>query len=623
MDKKSSRSMEAERPDAFGKTADGKPKAYDPDDEHGANKTAQIGIAAASVIYLGILVMTLMDWTRFSIKEYLILLGVFVAALLANIILRPLLDKKAPWLNKYFLVGALFVACISIQATTQLFGALFLAFPILLACRYHDRKFLRAVVVTAFLSVIAKELICKAIGTYDLNVISVLDGTTISDGAHFQSEVMRFVDKNTYFRDISIFSVIPQWIQLCIITTVASLLANNGRVLRARELESIRREAQAEREMESAKDIQMGLLPDAFDIGEGFDLFASSVPAKNVGGDFYDCYMIDDTHLAITIADVSGKGMPAALFMATTKMCIRDYVMIGLDAGEALTRVNRAIGAGNKQGMFVTAWLGVLDLSSGVLRFVNAGHNLPLLRKNDGEYRYLCMKRNLILGALDDFSYTDESMTLEPGDSLLFYTDGVTEARNTKNELFGDDRLRAFMNGLKSSGSEETVRAVNEEVVRFTGDAEPYDDVTLLALRYDGPAEEKMSRIFPAEEEEYPAVKAFVEEAMESFGASDDASRAIHVAADELFTNVAKYSYPDRDGEVELRLIKKDETISMCVIDSGIPFNPLTKKQENVVSDEGEIRIGGLGISVVKQLMDDFCYSYVEEKNIVTVTKAR
>ena len=595
-------------------------KTYDLEDERGANQTAQIAIAAASVIYLGIFIMVLLDLTRFSLLNFLALFAFFAAAVLINIALYPVVRKRAPWLRKYLLIGVIFVACISVQASTQLLGALFLAFPILLACRYHDRNFMISVIGASFLSVLAKELLCWKIGTYDLNVVSLVDNVLIADGRYFQSSVMPYINMQTYLRDVLLFSVLPQWVQLLIITVVAGLLGNNGRALRNHQREAIRREAAVESELDNAREIQMGLLPEDFRFGDGVDLFASSVPAKNVGGDFYDCFMLDSHHIAIVIADVSGKGMPAALFMATTKMCIRDYASVGLKAEEVFTRVNSSICENNKKGMFVTAWLGILDLSTGVLDYVNAGHNPPLVRGRDGVFKFLAMKTNLILGAYESYTYRGERLVMAPGDAIVLYTDGVTESRTEAAELFGNDRLARLLNRQGGLTGAEIVKAVNDGVNRFAGACEQYDDITVLALNYRGLAESMQRETFPAQLEEYPAVKEFVDRALRQLGAEDKTVHRFLVAADELFTNVAKYAYPNRDGTVELRVTGANGKLSLTLLDSGIPFNPLTKKQESAFPETGERRLGGLGITVVKSMMDEVTYSYVENKNIVTVS---
>ena len=457
-------------------------------DEVNANITAQIAIASCALLYIGLLVAVLTGVTRYTIREYAIMLLFFLAAVGAVMLTYNWCRRHCDYVIKYLMMGVLFMAGISLEGYTRMMMPLLLSFPIMLACRYHNRRFLNHVIVCSFLSILLKEFVGWAIGMYDLNVVSILNNTLIENGREFQSGVMPYVDMTYYLNDVIVFAVLPECVQLMVITVLAILLGKNGRSLRAHQLQSIRREAAVEREMENAREIQMGLLPDEFDFAAGVELYASSRPAKNVGGDFYDCFMADERHLAIVIADVSGKGMPASLFMATTKMSIRDHVAVSAEPADIFTRVNAAVCVGNRMGLFVTAWLGLLDLESGQLRYVNAGHNPPLVRRGDGAYEYLAMKKNLVLGAFDTYRYKSEELTLAPGDRLVLYTDGVTESRNPAGELMGEERLASFLNARTAANSRETVDQINAEVDRYAAGEDQYDDVTVLALRFEGRA---------------------------------------------------------------------------------------------------------------------------------------
>ena len=238
-------------------------------------------------------------------------------------------------------------------------------------------------------------------------------------------------------------------------------------------------------DLQIAASIQMSMLPEESRQEAGrYSLFASMTPAKEVGGDFYDHFMTDDTHLAFLAADVSGKGTPAALFMMRAITTIRSYAASGLSLEEIMNRTNFSLCENNKDGYFVTAWLGILDLTSGKLSFVNAGHTVPVLKKEDGSAALIQMKRNIVLGVFEKFSYKAESMQLSKGDLLFLYTDGVTEAQNSDRALFGDDRLLAAAAGSPDMPEDfcgEMLAAVNA----FSGDAPQFDDITMLAVKYE------------------------------------------------------------------------------------------------------------------------------------------
>lgn len=238
-------------------------------------------------------------------------------------------------------------------------------------------------------------------------------------------------------------------------------------------------------DLQIAASIQMSMLPEESRGEEGcYSLFASMTPAKEVGGDFYDHFMTDDTHLVFLVADVSGKGTPAALFMMRAITIIRSYASSGLSPEEIMNRTNLSLCENNKDGYFVTAWLGILDLASASLSFVNAGHTAPVLRKKDGSAVFIQMKRNIVLGVFDSFSYKAESIQLSEGDMLFLYTDGVTEAQNRDEVLFGNERLLTAAEHSPNNAMalcKEMLSAVNI----FSGDAPQFDDITMLAIKYE------------------------------------------------------------------------------------------------------------------------------------------
>lgn len=243
-----------------------------------------------------------------------------------------------------------------------------------------------------------------------------------------------------------------------------------------------------ETELGYAKSIQASALPSVFppypDKTAIFDIYATMKPAREVGGDFYDFFLVGNDRLAFTVADVSGKGIPAALFMMRAKALIKSSVETDLDVGEVLTSVNHSLCEGNRTGMFVTAWLGILNLDTGVLEYANAGHNRPLIRTSGGTYEYVCSKANFILAGIDGIEYCRETVQLSHGDEIFAYTDGVTEATTLEEQLYGDDRLRDILNASRGKTSREICEAVQNDIERFTGNAAQFDDITMLSIKY-------------------------------------------------------------------------------------------------------------------------------------------
>ena len=240
-------------------------------------------------------------------------------------------------------------------------------------------------------------------------------------------------------------------------------------------------------ELNVATQIQADMLPrifPAFPEREEFDIYATMNPAKEVGGDFYDFFLIDEDHLAVVIADVSGKGVPAALFMVIAKTLIKNHAQNRETPGSVFTQTNAQLCEGNDAGLFVTAWMGVLEISTGQFVYVNAGHNPPLLKHAGGGYEWLKSRPGFVLAGMEGIRYRENSLQMEPGDCLYLYTDGVTEATNEKQELFGEIRLQTVLNETPDLPVDRLLQKVKQSIDTFAGEAEQFDDITMLGLEY-------------------------------------------------------------------------------------------------------------------------------------------
>ena len=245
----------------------------------------------------------------------------------------------------------------------------------------------------------------------------------------------------------------------------------------------------ARTEMELAANIQKDSLPNvfpAFPDRQEFEIYASMNPAKEVGGDFYDFYLIDEDHLCLLIADVSGKGVPAALFMMMAKSLLQSLAAEGNSPQEILQKANTQICANNKEKMFVTVWLGILEISTGILIAVNAGHERPIIKAPGGDFEVLVEKHGFVLGAMARMKYKQYEIRLEPGMKLFVYTDGVPEATNHNEEMFGMERTVQALNAVKDGNPEQILEGTEQAVAEFVGDAEQFDDLTMLCLEYKG-----------------------------------------------------------------------------------------------------------------------------------------
>ena len=240
-------------------------------------------------------------------------------------------------------------------------------------------------------------------------------------------------------------------------------------------------------ELNVATQIQADMLPrifPAFPERQEFEVYATMNPAKEVGGDFYDFFLVDDDHLAVVIADVSGKGVPAALFMVIAKTLIKNHAQNRETPGEVFTQTNAQLCEGNDAGLFVTAWMGVLEISTGKFVYVNAGHNPPLLKRAGGQYEWLKSRPGFVLAGMEGIRYRENTLELLPGDTLYLYTDGVTEATSSAQELYGEERLQAALNEASELPVSQLLPRIKNCIDTFVGDAEQFDDITMLGLQY-------------------------------------------------------------------------------------------------------------------------------------------
>jgi sigma-B regulation protein RsbU (phosphoserine phosphatase) len=258
------------------------------------------------------------------------------------------------------------------------------------------------------------------------------------------------------------------------------------------ETEITRITAERERistEMHMAARIQESMLPNTFppypEIPE-FDIYATMSPAKEVGGDFYDFFLIDEDHLCMVMADVSGKGIPGALFMMISKVIVQSCAMLGLNAAEILNKTNEALCSNNKVEMFVTVWLGILEISTGKISAANAGHEYPALCRNGGAFELIKDQHGFVIGGMPGTKYEEYELQLQPGDKLFLYTDGVPEAADTDNQLFGTERLLEALNSKTDALPRDLLELVHKAVDAFAGEAEQFDDLTMMCLKYNG-----------------------------------------------------------------------------------------------------------------------------------------
>ena len=383
-----------------------------------------------------------------------------------------------------------------------------------------------------------------------------------------------------------------------------------------------------ESELRIAHDIQMGILPKIFppfpDHSQ-FDLYASIVPAREVGGDFYDFSLLCDERFCFLIGDVSGKGVPAAFFMAVAKTLLKAVAGQGLEPGELLAKVNEDLAAENDSCMFVTVFCAILDLASGQVSWASAGHNPPVLLRTGEPPAFLPTHREPVAGAMPGMTYTTERFVMAPGDSLFLYTDGVTEAMNAGGELFGEERLT---DGLQALPAEVTARemidSVGQGIAAFTGGAEQSDDITMLALRFlgeTGAASATRSLRLPARLESLEPLRLFVD--AEAAKVLDPALLPkVELALEEALVNVFGYAYPAGAGDVEVACPLPGEpgVFALSIMDWGGPYDPLSQTAApDLTAGLDERSLGGLGVFFIKTVTSHARYERRDGANVLVL----
>ncbi len=373
-----------------------------------------------------------------------------------------------------------------------------------------------------------------------------------------------------------------------------------------------REKAMQETELTIAHNIQMGFLEPTDFQNENAVIHARMTPAKDVGGDLYDYQILKDGSICIIIADVSGKGVSAALFMANAITMLRQYAEAGLSPGQIMVEYNNHLSTHNPNMMFITTFIGIYHPDTGRFIYSNAGHNPPyLLSDSLIEIESSCQPAAGILSQID---YTEMSLQLKSGDTVFLYTDGVTEAKNAGNELFEDDRLRKILSGHLHESGASIMQSVLDGISEFTVNTEQSDDITVLTLTV--PEKQQTLLHLDARTENLIVIN----QALESLLLSEDDLAALRLMAEEIFVNICSYAYEDASGQVDVCITSDDNKISLTFSDNGKPFDP-TKDVLDIDTYDMDTRIGGLGRFLTFEIADDYSYRYQDGKNILQITK--
>jgi PAS domain S-box-containing protein len=382
-------------------------------------------------------------------------------------------------------------------------------------------------------------------------------------------------------------------------------------------------------ELNIGRQIQMSMIPltfPRFPEHKDLDVWAYIRPAREVGGDFYDFFMIDDRYFAFVIADVSGKGVPAALMMAVAKTLLKSRSQDTKSTSNIIAATNDELSENNDDCMFITAFFGIIDTKTGALNYTNAGHNPPYLVKTDGTVKALSELHGPMVGVMPGASYGEAQMKLGVDDKIILYTDGVTEAFDAKGAAYGEGRLEAFIERSTKLGTKYLVEELVRDVDGFVDGEEQSDDITVFCLRYvawdtrdaRGTIELRLTN----ELAEIDRCLASLGEICERFELPTEIQNNFSVVLDDLLNNVINYAYEER-GEhiIDVILSTDGQRFIVSVTDEGVEFDPFARREPDVSSSLDEREIGGLGIHLIRNLMDDYSYRRVGVKNVTTLMK--
>ena len=617
------------------------------DNEADANKQMSLANAAAAIYMLAIWICYLTGFFKTHSNVTVVLINIFfpigVLVLLSPLLYVFKFKKQLRKPNyKYFVLYSFVLVIAVLNVILPKHSAIAWALCILMTNHYYNPKVGLAVFIAVIVASFGAMFGGMFVGEFDANLLygnqvieeimknknsEVIYGNGPADRLKMLNDLYAMgkgffdLDYNRYLGSV-VFYFFPRAVILGLVFLVSRALNKRTYKLLMSEINVNNEQAKTKTELEVAKEIQLATLPSEIASSKDVEIVAELKAAKEVGGDFYDYFKIDDNHTAIVIGDISGKGVPAAMFMMKTITCFKNFVAPNKKPSQILKEVNAALYDNNHMNMFVTCFLAILDKRTGELEFANAGHNPPIIGSNF-KYRYLKCNPGFVLGGLKDAFVVDEKITLKHGESITLYTDGVTEARNEKGDFYGEERFLNFFNSRDFTCLVEIHHAIKDDIAKFTDNYEQSDDITVISMKYQGDDCVYLEKSFDARIENIPAALDVVEQFCDQQDVNIEFKSNLLVVADELYSNIVKHGYNNQGGEVFTRLLynKDKKEFVLTVIDRAPAFNQLEVNNAPVEGDANKAQVGGLGILIVKKIMSQYAYDRINNKNILVLRK--
>ena len=582
-----------------------------PGNEEKANLIVSMVCAVLSIFVLSYFIMVRTgfiedvdhEWTYNWMLGCAVFLMVAVAAYTFS-------DHKAMWVRYLLMASIVFTSLI----ISVIMGSNYLIFvlPVILCILYYNKVFDVIVAISCGLFMLSEPFLSYQANMVNLNYVTLIadegSAVTILDWG-MESIVLQLIEYT-----------IPCVILFISVSMLSIWLTDSGLKNIVRYNETAIREAAVNKEMAIASDIQNGMLPENILDNDVFSVSAQMLPARTVGGDFYDFFKVDDTHVAIVIADVSGKGMPASLFMASAKSAIRSNLANGLQPDMVMKKTNLVLCDSNREKMFVTAWLGIIDLEDGRLSYVNAGHNPPFIIRG-GNTEKLSDPPNFILGRKKRVDYKEHRTTLQEGDILFLYTDGVTEAVGPDGSMYGESRLEDVL--VRARGTTgDVLDSVDSDVRAFVNGVERSDDMTIVVFGMDRYLKEDLNfSDFTLDRGSFNDVMDHIRAELSSQGCPENVIKDIEVCSSEILANIDMYAYEGKGGELGIAVSVADRKAKVVFRDKGPEYNPLLKDNPDIEMRIKDHKVGGFGLFIVRKMMDEVTYSRENDYNILTIKR--
>ncbi len=569
--------------------------------------------AAVSVVLLILYIYTRMGGIgiadNVSVSAYILADEVMI---LAAVVIYCMAKQDAVW-PRFVYIGVLMVTAMVISSVLSLSYLIF-AIPIMLVTSYYHRKLTLLVAVIGALVMCLEPFVSSYMGQIDLNYCT-LDPYNESVFIISSTPLDEAVAKLTSYVLPSLLIYVGMAILSTWVTTTGLSLVKDRTAL-------VQSSIEMEHELNIASDIQLGMLPDDFPDTDSYSIKAVMKPAKDVGGDFYDFIKIGNSQIAFLVADVSGKGVPAALFMASARTLIRNNLKNGMTVDSVMDSTNAELVQSNREKLFVTVWLGMLDTSTGVLSYVNAGHNPPFMIHADGSIDNIVSKPNFVLGRKKGIRYKEHRIQLAPGEKIFLYTDGLTDSTDVSGKMFKEDRVKEVLSSCNNA--DKIIPDMIDAVGSFSNGMEQFDDITMLLVDFKklNVIEYSEGECFPANPEGHDKALQYIRSRLQEYGCSEKVMKDMEVSASEIFSNIDMYAYEGiENGMIRISADVIDRIATVIFKDDGPEYNPLDRSNPDVEKRVREHKIGGFGIFIVRKLMDDVRYERKDDQNVLTIMK--